>query len=83
MERLSRGSDELVPREVTADNFLTEVVYSLNWDFGAHITSSDNDQWSAVTVEKYDKTLRIRVECDRVEDGVAAAWKALAVGAAP
>ena len=69
IERLSRGSEELAARSVTSENFLTEVVYSLNWDYGAHIMSIDNDQWSAVTVEKYDGTLRLRVECDFVEHG--------------
>jgi alpha-galactosidase len=78
MELLSRGTGELRSREVTQENFLTVVVQSLNWDHGAHITSIDNDQWSAVTAERYDGTVRYYVECDQVEHGVAAIWKAFA-----
>ncbi|HEX4865916.1 MAG TPA: hypothetical protein VFV02_17740 [Acidimicrobiales bacterium] len=58
MRRLSEGSDVWPPKSVTMDNFLSAVVQSLNWDHGAHIASIDNDQWSAVTVEKYDGGLR-------------------------
>jgi hypothetical protein len=79
MERLSLGSEELEARPVTADTFLTAVVQSLNWDFDAHITSIDNDQWSAVTAEKYDRSVGYYVHCDRVEDGVAAVWNAFAI----
>jgi alpha-galactosidase len=71
MERLSLGSEELEARPVTADAFLTVVVQSLNWDFDAHITSIDNDQWSAVTTEKYDGSVRYYGHCDSVEVGVA------------
>lgn len=80
LARLSEGSRELSARPVTMDNFVTAVVHSLNWDHNAHIARIDNDQWSAVTVDKDDHSLRLRVECDRVEDGIAAAWKALADG---
>lgn len=62
------------------DNFSTAIVQSLNWDYRAHIRSIDTDQWSAVTAEKYDGSLRLVVQCDRVEDGIAAVWKALADG---
>ena len=80
LRRLGSESDRHLARTVTMENFLTSVVQSLNDDHDAHITSIDTDQWSAVTVEKYDGTLRMRVECDRVEDGLAAAWKALSDG---
>jgi hypothetical protein len=79
MERLSLGSDELQGRPVGAENFLTAVVQSLNWDFDAHITRIDNDQWSAVTAETYDGSSGYYVHCDRVEDGVAAVWNAFAI----
>src|SRR5947207_4005097 len=75
--RGDRRSPDRAARSVTSKNFLTEVVVSrLNWDYGAHITSIDNDHRSAVTVEKYDRSLRLRVECDFVEHGVAAIWQA-------
>lgn len=75
--RLSGGSAELQARTVTMDNFLDAIVVSLEWDHSAHITKIENDQWSAVTVEKNDGSLRLRVECDHVEDGLATIWKAL------
>ena len=74
------GSEQVTTGRVTMANFLTSVVQSLERDHDAHITSIDTDQWSAVTIQKYDDTLRIRAECDRVEDGVAAAWKATSDG---
>lgn len=83
-ERLARGSEELVPRPVDDSNMLTEVVFSLNWDFGAHISDIPNDQWSAVVAETYAKAddgepeFSTYIECDRVEHGVAATWKAFA-----
>ena len=82
ISRLSHGSKALVVRTVTMDNFLTGIIQSLNWDYDAHLLSIETDQWSAVTVEKYDGSLSLRVQCDRVEDGIAAAWKALADGPA-
>lgn len=78
--RLSAESETSLAIPVSMDNFLTRVVWSLNDDFGAHITTIDTDQWSAVTVQKYDGTQRVRVECDRVENGIAAIWKWLADG---
>lgn len=80
MTRLSAESKTHIASPVVTGNFLTRVVWSLNDDFNAHITSIDTDQWSAVTVQKYDGKLQVRVECDRVEDGIAAIWKWLADG---
>lgn len=77
-ERLSRGSEELMPRDVDDGNLLTCVVQSLSMEYNAHITRIGCDQWSSVTAETYDGQLAIRVECDRVEHGVAAIWKAFA-----
>jgi len=83
-DRLGQGSVQLVPRTVTEANLLTEVVFSLNWDFGAHITGIENDQWCAVAAETHarcddgEPEFRTYIECDRVEHGVAATWKAFA-----
>lgn len=81
MRRLNeRGSAETA----TDANLLTHVVVSLNWDYGAEITGIHNDMWSRVTAEtwhpdhKEKRWLRVSVECDDVEDGVAAIWKAFA-----
>lgn len=63
---------------VTRGNFLTMVVTSLNWDFSARITEIANDQWSMVIAESWDKEhpFEVRVQCDEVEDGIAAVWYA-------
>ncbi len=77
--RLAGGSDELQPfGEVTDRNFLTAVVTSLNWDFDARITQIANDQWSGVWAEAHDGKFKTRIQCDEVEHGIAATWKAFA-----
>lgn len=69
---------------VTDADFLTCVVTSLNWDYGAEITGIHNDQWSMVTAETWRSHMRetawlkVTVPCDLVEDGIAAIWKAFA-----
>lgn len=65
-------------RDVTDGNFLTHVVVSLNWDYNARITGIINDMWSLVTVEHWTEDVSVSVECDDVEDGIAAIWKAFA-----
>lgn len=61
--------------------FLTTVVQSLNWDYGVSITGIYNDMWSGVRAERYRDKRRIWVDCDEVEYGIAAIWKAVADGA--
>lgn len=75
---LAGGSLHLAPRPVRASNFLTMAVISLNWDFSGYITKIANDMWSKVNAESWDKEnpFRVRVQCDEVEDGIAAAWYA-------
>ena len=77
-ERLSAGSEELSAHEVTDANLLTSIVTSLQWDHSAHITEIRNDQWSGVTAQTNDGELEMYVECDQVEHGIAAIWKAFA-----
>lgn len=77
-ERLAGGSDALIPRPVTASDFLTRVVYSLWWDYRASITEIVCDQWCMVTADRFTDKFHVRVECDEVEDGIAAVWKAFA-----
>lgn len=64
--------------ECSPETLLTEVVISLNWDHSAHVTGIENDQWSGVYAEKYDKSLVTRVQCDLVEHGIAMTWKLFA-----
>lgn len=61
-------------------DFLTVVVFSLNWDFDAYINGIFNDQWSAVSAKTYDEEspFTAYVQCDEVEDGIAAVWKIFA-----
>jgi hypothetical protein len=72
---------------VTDANFVGRVVESLNWEFDARITEIANDQWSRVSAEAWDGSFKTMIDCDQVEDGIAATWKAFADrrsgGAAP
>jgi hypothetical protein len=77
-DRLAAGSVNLNPREVTAGNFLTTVIFSLWWDYQASITGIDCDQWCMVTAERYTDKFRVAVQCDEAEDGIAAVWKGFA-----
>lgn len=63
---------------VDAGNFLSIVVLELNWEHSAYISSIACDQWSMVTAETYDHKFRAVIQCDTVEDGIAATWKAFA-----
>ena len=57
-------------------NLLSAVVYRLNFEYSASITGIDCDQWAMVCAETYDHKFKVTVQCDRVEDGIAAVWKA-------
>jgi hypothetical protein len=70
--------------DATPEDLLTHVVTSLNWDYSAHITGIANDQWSGVSAETYSVSyprddeaprLKVYVQCDRIEDGIARVWK--------
>lgn len=74
--RLAAGSEERHPHDVTSDTFVSDLVWSLNWDFNAHITEIACDQWFGVWAEAYDGSFKTRIECDAVEDGLAATWRA-------
>jgi len=63
---------------VTDATFVSRVVESLNWQFDARITCIANDQWSQVTAEAWDGSFTTIIDCDQVEDGIAATWKAFA-----
>lgn len=78
--RLAAGSEELTPvqEEYLDKYFVTAVVTSLNWDYNASITRIGNDQWSVVLAENYDQSFKTRVQCDLIEHGIAATWKAFA-----
>ena len=58
--------------------FLTAVVSSLHCDFRASITKILHEQWSAVLAQSDDGSYRTAVQCDFVEHGIAATWKAFA-----
>lgn len=80
---------ERVRAELRCDpkDFVTNIVISLSWDFGAYITAIQNDMWSAVYVKKdefFDRDkiedhepIEIRCECDDIESGLAAIWEYL------
>ena len=69
--------EELGKKYTVSDgNFLSVVVIELNWEYSAAITDIFNDQWSMVCAETLDKKFQVTVQCDYVEDGIAAVWKA-------
>ncbi len=76
--RLAGGSDERAPHEVTAETFVTDLIWSLNWDYSAYISKIACDQWFGVWAETNDRTFKTRIQCDSVEDGLAATWRAFA-----
>ncbi len=45
VQRLAEGSEELRARQVTAENFASTVVLSLEWDYRARISGIACDQW--------------------------------------
>lgn len=69
-----------------SSNLLTNIVYSLEIDYKANITSIVADMWSKissethdfdpVTFEKNDPTFTTEIQCDDLEDGMAATWYA-------
>lgn len=61
--------------EVTDVNFLSAIVSDLHWHWGVSITGIPHDQWSAIETETYDGKVKTWIQCDRVEDGIAATWK--------
>lgn len=87
---LEAGTEEWGPGPVTDGVFLTSAAAYLG-ENGAHIAEIATDQWSLVEVvcRRYDVearqsvlTLVLRVQCDRVEDGVARAVQLIAERAA-
>lgn len=65
---------------VNEKNLLSHVVYELNWEHNAYIDNIGCDQWALVTAKTYyDKDpYTVSVQCDDVEDGVAAVYYAMA-----
>jgi hypothetical protein len=59
-------------------NLASEVVWSLNWDFDAEITKIASDQWFGIWAARRDGALKTLIQCDSLEDGFAATWKAFA-----
>ena len=87
---LEAGTDGWRPREVTDRNFLDAAVVYLN-EHWAHIAEILTDQWSLVEVvrrrynpdtKELETILVLRIQCDRVEDGVARAVQIIAERAA-
>lgn len=61
---------------ISDGNFLTAVVLELNWEYSAGITGIHCDQWSMVCADSLDEKFKVTVQCDIVEDGIAAVYKA-------
>jgi hypothetical protein len=73
-ERLSREAFE-----VTDVNFLTTVVISLEHEYNAHISTIAYDMWGLVSADSWKEGgFKATFQCDDVEDGIAAVWKAFA-----
>lgn len=76
--RLSEGSPNQGPHSVDDTNLVSEVVWSLNWDFDAEITQIASDQWFGIWAATRDGAFKAVIQCDSLEDGFAATWKAFA-----
>lgn len=75
---LAAGSPNQGPHLVDDANFVSEVVWSLNWDYGAQITQIGSDQWFGIWAATDDGSFKTFIQCDSLEDGFAATWKAFA-----
>lgn len=75
-----RLNDRAGSEVVNASNFITHIVVSLNWDYNAHVEDIYNDMWSMVSAvdDRDGVSFRVVVQCDDIEDGFAACWKAFA-----
>ena len=73
--RLGDGTRGMVRFEVTPDLFLTDVVRSLGGDLtpGYAITRIASDQWFVIEMEDSDD-MRVSVQCDFLEHGLARLW---------
>jgi len=56
-------------------DFLSRLIMELNWQYQAWVSMIAADQWFGIRVEQFDAGQKYRVECDRVEDGLVAAWE--------
>ena len=56
-------------------SFLTAVVYGLT-RYSATITGIPADQWAAIETATWDGAFRTRIQCDQIEHGLAATWRA-------
>lgn len=83
---LEAGTDDWCPGPVADRDFLDAAVVYLN-EHWAHIAEIVTDQWSLVEVIErrhnpdtngFETTLVLRIQCDRVEDGVARAVQLIA-----
>lgn len=77
-QRLAVGSPNQEAHAVEHGNFVSIVVWSLNWDFGVQITQIASDQWFGIWAAADDGSFKTLVQCDQLEDGFAATWKAFA-----
>jgi hypothetical protein len=83
---LAAGTDGWCPGEVTDRNFVDAAVGYLN-EYSSHIAEIVTDQWSLVEIvaQRYNPDIKeletilvLRIQCDRVEDGVARAVQMIA-----
>lgn len=76
--RLAEGSINRGPHPVDDSNFVSAVVWSLYWDYGADVTRLASDMWFGIWAATEDGSFKTFVKCDALEDGFAATWKAFA-----
>jgi hypothetical protein len=72
--------------KANSSNLLSNIIYSLQFSYNARITSIHADMWSLINSETYDYnpvTLQKKeplftteIQCDDLEDGMAATWYA-------
>ena len=91
MRRLPDG-EHYAPREVTAETFVSDVIGSLEVNYRVAINGIGHDQWFLVVADKIELVpagrrvrvaVRVRMQCDDVEAGLAAIWRFFADGGEP
>ena len=70
-------ANRILGPKTTPESFLSHAVYVLEWAYRAEITGIACDQWCLVSASTYDRDVKppafsTGIECDAVEDGIAA-----------
>jgi hypothetical protein len=80
------------PPTVTAERFVSDVIGALSANYRVSIDHIAYDQWFLIVADRWEvvpgelrvrSALRVRMQCDDVEGGLAAIWRFFADGDEP